>query len=197
MCGRYEFSLEQPTLREIWQQVQARFPHAGMEAGEIFPTSLVPVLLDAGGTLDPQPARWGFPGRDGKGTVINARAETAASKPMFRSSLLHRRCAVPTSGFFEWSHDRANNKYRFRQTGSGALYLAGLWRDCNGERRFVILTRPANASIADLHDRMPVILREDQRDAWVHDDRRTAYLLTQEAPQLTRKSEDYEQQSLF
>ena len=116
---------------------------------------------------------------------------------MFRSSLLHRRCAVPTSGFFEWSHDRANNKYRFRQTGSGALYLAGLWRDCSGERRFVILTRPANASIADLHDRMPVILREDQLDAWVHDDRRTAYLLTQEAPQLTHKSEDYEQQSLF
>ena len=185
MCGRYEFSLEQPTLREIWQQVQARFPHAGMEAGEIFPTSLVPVLLDAGGTLDPQPARWGFPGRDGKGTVINARAETAASKPMFRSSLLHRRCAVPTSGFFEWSHDRANNKYRFRQTGSGALYLAGLWRDCSGERRFVILTRPANASIADLHDRMPVILPEETKELWLSQDADAGLLMKHPFTDLT------------
>ena len=80
MCGRYEFSLEQPTLREIWQQVQARFPHAGMEAGEIFPTSLVPVLLDAGGTLGPQPARWGFPGGDGASFLTDG-------KPVFAEPL--------------------------------------------------------------------------------------------------------------
>lgn len=197
MCGRYEFSLEQPTLREIWQQVQARFPHAGMEAGEIFPTSLVPVLLDAGGTLDPQPARWGFPGGDGKGTVINARAETAASKPMFRSSLLHRRCAVADKRLF-----RVVARPRKQQIPLPAdrQRRAVPRRAVAGLQRRAALCHPdapANASIADLHDRMPVILREDQLDAWVHDDRRTAYLLTQEAPQLTRKSEDYEQQSLF
>lgn len=168
-----------------------------MEAGEIFPTGLVPVLLNMDGALGPQPLRWGFPSADGKGTVINVRAETAAFKPMFRNSLLHRRCAVPTSGFFEWSHDRAHNKYSFRQADSGVLYLAGLYRDFGGERRFVILTRPANESIADVHDRMPVILQEDQLDSWVYHGRQTDCLLTQEAPQLTRESEDYEQQSLF
>ena len=197
MCGRYQFSLEQPTLRAIWDLAQQRFPNAKMEAGEIFPTGLVPVLLDTGGTLMPQPVRWGYPGAEGKGMVINARAETAASKPMFRSSLQHRRCVVPTSGFFEWSHDRAHNKYGFRQADDCVLYLAGLYRDFGGERRFVILTRPANHSIADIHDRMPVILQENQLDSWVHDSRQTEYLLTQEAPQLTRESEDFEQQSLF
>ena len=197
MCGRYQFSLEQPTLRAIWEQARQRFPNADMEAGEIFPTGLVPVLLNVDGALGPQPLRWGFPCADGKGTVINVRAETAASKPMFRNSLLHRRCVVPTSGFFEWSHDRAHNKYSFRQAGSGVLYLAGLYRDFGGGRRFVILTRPANESIADVHDRMPVILQEDQLDSWVYHGRQTEYLLTQAAPQLTRESEDYEQQSLF
>ena len=80
---------------------------------------------------------------------------------------------------------------------SEVLYLAGLYRDFDGERRFVILTRPADASIADVHDRMPVILREDQLDAWVRDSRQTEFLLTQQAPPLARHSEDYEQQSLF
>lgn len=197
MCGRYQFSLEQPALRAMWEQAQQRFPNIRMEAGEIFPTQFVPVLVDEGGALRPQPLRWGFPGAAGKGAVINARAETAASKPMFRSSLQSRRCAVPTSGFFEWTHDHAKNKYRFRMADSEVLYLAGLYRDFDGERRFVILTRPADASIADVHDRMPVILREGQLDAWVRDSRQTEFLLTQQAPPLARHSEDYEQQSLF
>ena len=79
MCGRYQFSLEQPALRAMWEQAQQRFPNIRMEAGEIFPTQFVPVLVDEGGTLRPQPLRWGFPGAAGKGTVINARAGTAAS----------------------------------------------------------------------------------------------------------------------
>lgn len=196
MCGRYEFSLAEPSLRALWETARQRFPQAQMETGEIFPSELAAVLLGAGDRVQPQPARWGFPGSEG-GLVINARAETAASKPMFREALRHSRCAVPVSAYFEWSHDRAHNKYSLRPHGHGVFYLAGLCRDYHDGRRFVILTRPAGRSVADLHDRMPVILTPDEVEDWVSDPERTGYLLTQEAPDLERRSEDYEQQSLF
>lgn len=197
MCGRYHFSLEQPTLRQLWERAQARFPNVKMEAGEIFPTNTVPVLLDEGGGVVPVPARWGLPHFKGSGVIINARAETAGEKRMFRESLRERRCAVPTSGFYEWSHDREKRKYRFAVRPGEPLYLAGLWQESQDGRRFVILTEAANASISDVHDRMPVILRGEQVDEWIADSAAAAGILAQPSPGLTREEEGNVQQSLY
>lgn len=196
MCGRYQFSIEQPMLREFWEQAQARFPNVKMEIGEIFPTNVVPVLCGDEGAVTPRPAKWGYPGIEGKGVIINARSETAGEKRMFRDSLRARRCVVPASGFFEWSHDKAKNKYRFTVSDSPILYLAGLYRDFEDGRRFVILTESANAFMADIHDRMPVILSQEQVEPWIANGARTGEILLQPAPVLTREEEGYVQQSL-
>lgn len=196
MCGRYQFSLDEPTLRQYWQAARERFPNVKMEAGEIFPTHSVPILLGGQNGVSPEPAKWGFPRVNGGGVVINARSETAAEKRMFRQSLLTQRCVVPTAGFFEWSRDKAKNKYRFVSRSSSVLYLAGLWQAFEGGRRFVILTEAANASVADIHDRMPVVLEREQVQAWIQDAARTAELLTQAPPALEREEQDHVQQSL-
>ena len=186
MCGRYLFSMEQPTLRELWEQARQRFPNVKMEAGEIFPTHTVPVLVGEGTALNPRPVKWGFPRVGGGGAVINARSETAGEKKMFRNSLLCRRCVIPTSGFFEWAHYGEREKYRFYLPEQPVLYLAGLYEVFNGEPRFVILTAPANASMRAVHDRMPVVLQRDELKAWVFDNTKTFALLRREGPPLIR-----------
>lgn len=189
MCGRYQFSVEQPDLRALWQQAAERFPNVKMEAGEIFPTNIVPVLVGEGSAVAPQPAKWGFPNFKGSGVIINARSETAHEKRMFRNSLIAKRCVVPTSGFFEWSHDADKQKYLFRAPQSEVLYLAGLYQDFEGERRFVILTESANASMRDIHDRMPVILQAGELADWVFDNNKTFGLLQRTGPTLDKKEE--------
>ena len=78
-----------------------------------------------------------------------------------------RRCAVPTTGFYEWDKDK--RKLRFNRPDTPVLWLAGLYNDFAGERRFVILTTAANASMRAVHDRMPVILSADALSAWTSD----------------------------
>ncbi|MDE7245783.1 MAG: SOS response-associated peptidase, partial [Oscillospiraceae bacterium] len=113
MCGRYSLAPdESKEIARIVAEVQSRFGSAGIRTGEIFPTNTVPILLAEGQEMAPRPMTWGFPGFRGKGVIINARGETTPDKPMFRRSLLERRCVVPTTGFYEW--DRKKTKYRFR-----------------------------------------------------------------------------------
>ena len=117
--------------------------------------------------MSPKPMAWSFSRFKSKGVIINARGETALNKPMFRRSLLERRCIVPTTGFYEW--DRKKTKYRFWLPGQDRLYLAGLWNTFQGEERFVILTTAPNDTIINVHDRMPVLLTDDEVTPWLYD----------------------------
>ncbi|MDE7243708.1 MAG: SOS response-associated peptidase [Oscillospiraceae bacterium] len=166
MCDRY--SLAPDESREIAQivaEVQSWFGTASIHTGEIFPTNVVPILLREEQKIPPKPMTWGFHSFKGKGVIINARGETALDKPMFRRSLLERRCVVPTTGYYEW--DRKKTKYRFRLPRRNRLYLAGLWNVFQGEERFVILTTAPNDSIINVHDRMPVLLADDEVTPWL------------------------------
>ena len=110
--------------------------------------------------------------------MINARGETAAEKPAFRSPFRHRRCLVLADGFIEWSR-RTGEKmpYFFEMTDGRPFAMAGLWDrwdpklGSDGESRaletFTILTITANAVLEPYHDRMPVILDEEASDAWL------------------------------
>ena len=140
--------------------------------GEVFPTNIAPVITRDG----PMAAKWGFPHWKGAGVIVNARAETAAEKNMFRKPLLERRCVVPSSGFYEWRHTGSQKKDKFllRVPGERVLFMAGIINifkdaDCNDYSAFVILTTAANAYMAPIHDRMPVILAPDERDRWLRD----------------------------
>ena len=186
MCGRYQLDPgESAEIEAIVRQVQDR-----VKTGEVFPTDAVAVLAQCAGGLAPRPMVWGYPRFQGKsGSIINARSETAGERPMFRRSLAERRCVIPTTGFFEWGPGEGGGKrkYRFNRPGTRALYLAGLWNEYAGERKCVILTTAANPSVREIHDRMPVVLRRDQLEAWVKDTNSALDILRETPPELARR----------
>lgn len=175
MCGRYYIESEDDLveIRAIIQEVQDKLygkPEAAqLKTGEIFPTNIVPIITVDGGVA----MQWGFPKWDGKGVVINARAESANDKNMFRKSLQERRCVVPTTGFYEWRHEGGKNKekYLFTAPGERMLYLAAIYNIFDGDilPRFTILTTAANESMKPYHNRMPVLLGVGERDRWISD----------------------------
>ena len=183
MCGRYSLAPDQSKeIAQIVAEVQARFGAASIHTGEIFPTNAAPILLSDGQKMAPKPMIWGFPSFKGKGVIINARGETALDKPMFRRSVLERRCIVPTTGFYEW--DSQKRKYHFRLPGQDRLYLAGLWNVFQGEERFIVLTTAPNDTIIHVHDRMPVLLTDDEVMPWLHDTGMASAKLTALQPAL-------------
>lgn len=195
MCGRY-------ILREITEQDVLRLASFSDEElhlnkyGDIHPSEQGLVLAASGGKLKAQAMRWGFPGRS-KQLLINARAETALSKPTFADSVRRRRCVIPAAGFYEW--DAKKTKVTYFLPEERTIYMAGFYNRFDGEDRFVILTTEANESVRGVHERMPVILTRQEIKEWVLDDGRTAELLKKEGPELVsvRPVEEYEQLTLF
>ncbi len=185
MCGRYTGYVDEcEELKTIYTEAVRRYPGVKFHSGEIFPTNTVPLLTGQREGLAPVPGTWGYPGYNGKGVIINARAETAGVKPTFADSLRYRRCVVPTTGYFEWSGEK--RKFLFRQPNRTILYLAGLYREYTDGVRFVILTTAANASTADVHPRMPVVLEEDMLEVWECDTGFAEWYLRQAMPWMTR-----------
>ncbi|OYT69993.1 MAG: hypothetical protein CFK52_12465 [Chloracidobacterium sp. CP2_5A] len=175
MCGRYTLTTPQPELLR-------RFGLDGAQ-GEtcprynIAPTQLVAVVFDdAPMTLSA--ARWGLlPAwrKDATGPpLINARAETLRAKPSFRESFRRRRCWVLCDGFYEWRKrpDGGTTPFRAVLADGGPFAMAGLWderiaADGAPQRSCAVVTTQANALLADLHERMPVILTPAEERAWL------------------------------
>lgn len=170
MCGRYTLFTDEEyqDIRKIIDEIERKHGSGCVKVGEIFPTNSAPILLDTGAGVTPDVAKWGFPSFRGKGSIINARSETAAEKRFFRESLMIRRCVVPSTGFYEW--DSQKKKHLFHLPGSSSLYMAGLYNDFQGERHYVILTTEANASVAPIHNRMPVIVPQEWIAGWLTDE---------------------------
>lgn len=103
--------------------------------------------------------------------MINARSETASTKPAFRDALKSRRCLIPADAFYEWMRmGKAKQPYCF-EVGEGELF-AGIWdrwKDAKGNsvETWSILTTTPNAVTSAVHDRMPVILDPDGYDLWL------------------------------
>lgn len=107
--------------------------------------------------------------------MINARAESVATKPAFRTSLKQRRCLVPATGFYEWKRMGSRKIPHYIRLKDDPLFaFAGLhdfWQSPKGEslRTFTIITTSANSLMARIHDRMPVILRKEHETLWLSD----------------------------
>ncbi|NJL89221.1 MAG: SOS response-associated peptidase [Coleofasciculaceae cyanobacterium SM2_1_6] len=107
--------------------------------------------------------------------LINARSETVAEKPSFRSAFKHRRCLIPTNGFYEWQHLDGSKKkqpYFISLQNDDLFTLAGLWErweSLEGDilETCTILTTTANELVSPIHDRMPVILQPQDYDQWL------------------------------
>ena len=207
MCGRYQVDNEQIREKMQWiiDEINREYgPDSGVRTGEIFPTNIAPVVTANG----PAPMAWGFTwtNREGKAiNTINARSEDAADKWMFAKPLAEKRLIVPTSGFFEWSHDgkKAVDKYLFRLPDEPILYLAGIWNQFetpNGKaNRFTIMTTAANESMSPYHDRMPVYIAEKEQEEWMNDRRFADEALRRKQPRLeaTKVEKPMEQMTLF
>ena len=181
MCGRYfiDRSAELKTvinemktsvLVKLWEKTSTI-----VTEGEIRPTDVVPVIaLNRRGESSVFPMKWGF---SGKPLLINARVETASTKPSFRNEWLTHRCVIPASNYFEWSHitgadgkRRTLDKYSIKPEGENVTWLCGLYRFENEMPVFVILTREPGSAVSRIHDRMPLIISKDMINEWIRPD---------------------------
>ncbi len=194
MCGRYTHLLTWAQLCRLLGLTSA--PMDLSPRYNIAPTQLAPVARqrpDGGRSLDM--LRWGLVpswASDPKigNTMINARGETVATKPAFRTAFKRRRCIVPASGFYEWDKvagGKIKQPYYITASDSGPLMLAGLWESWTspeGEivRSYTIITTSPNEMMAKIHDRMPVILDEADFDRWLDPEREDASELIRSYP---------------
>lgn len=178
MCGRYRLTAKERCLRD----------HFGVDGDlswaprwNIAPTQQVPVVRQD--RKEPKRTfallRWGLIPSWAKDAsigfkTINAMSETAADKPAFRDAMRQRRCLIPADGFYEWRKTGTKDKqpYSFGMIDNDLFAFAGLWecwRDPAGQyiESFTILTTKPNSPVADVHDRMPVIVNRDDYDLWL------------------------------
>ena len=182
MCGRYTLTMFQQQLAEEFEiyeleHLQPRY--------NIAPTQSAPVVhvVGEGGKRELAMHKWGLIPNWAKdptigNRMINARAETAAEKPAFRSAMRRQRCLVPCTGFYEWkvldpaAKKPAKQPYYIRRRDEGVFAFAGLWdrwRSPEGEEidSFTILTTEPNELMRNLHNRMPVIIPRKKYGVWL------------------------------
>ncbi|AWK87070.1 SOS response-associated peptidase [Azospirillum thermophilum] len=149
----------------------------------VAPTQDVPVIRRAEDGNHLALLRWGLvPSWAADPSVgarmINARGESVAGKPAFRDAFRKRRCLVPLDGFYEWAAEgRRKQGYVIRRRDRSPFALAGLWERWRGPKggpplaepleTMTIVTTGANAALAPLHDRMPVVLDRSDWDLWL------------------------------
>ena len=116
-------------------------------------------------------------------STINARAETITKSPVFRGPFKNRRCLVPASGFYEWQRtERGKQPFCIRLKDEELFAFAGLydvWHDADGNElhSYTVITTVPNELVASIHNRMPVILRQEDEDAWLDKGSDSARLL--------------------
>lgn len=178
MCGRFALTLPPEAVRAYFgYRDQPNFP----PRADIRPTQPVAILRLEQGERRFALVRWGFiPGfvKDEKEfpLLINARGETAFEKPSFRNAIRRRRCVFLADAFYEWhkldEKGRRKQPYLIRRPMQGPIALGGIWESWqspNGSEleTAAILTISANATIAAIHDRMPVILEPAAFESWL------------------------------
>jgi putative SOS response-associated peptidase YedK len=179
LCGRITLRVSPVELRDIFEVVR------GCESIEdwsprfnVAPTTQMICFRHSTTGRELFPARWGLIpswSKDARQAVsaINAKSETVATKPMFRSAFKSRRCVVVASGFYEWQKlgSKTKQPYYITLTSGLPMPFAGLWEWWRGEQgneivTCTICTTTANTMMAPFHDRMPVILPHALIDHW-------------------------------
>ena len=175
MCGRFTLTTPEELIAEVFAldeqpKLSARY--------NIAPSQPVAAIVEPQGRRSLQLQRWGMlaPGEAERedALLINARAETVATKALFRESFRARRCLIPADGFYEWRKAGSRREpFHIRLRERAPFAFAGLWReerDPGAEqalRTCVIVTTEPNAVTAPIHDRMPVILPADAYANWL------------------------------
>ncbi|MGM0575522.1 MAG: SOS response-associated peptidase [Myxococcota bacterium] len=181
MCGRFGMALSGEDLADLLE-IPLEDVADATPRWNVAPTQRVPVarVLPGEGRRGAW-LRWGLVPFWAKDTrignkLINARGETAASKPAFRAAFERRRCLVPADGFYEWRKvpgQRTKEPWHVGLVDGEPFTMAGLWESWDdpetGEvlETFTILTTDPNPMVARLHDRMPAIVDAQDRARWL------------------------------
>ncbi|MGP8209556.1 MAG: SOS response-associated peptidase [Acidimicrobiales bacterium] len=182
VCGRTTSTIPRDALARILEVDEVEAPELPI-SWNVAPTQPVyAVAKSSGGARRLRALRWGLVPSWAKdprvgSRLINARAETLAKRPAFRSLVPARRALVPVSGFYEWRRPALGGRagaqpFYFHRADDWPLVLAGLWDlwlDAEGRplRTCTIITTPANATMAPVHHRMPVVVPADAWEEWL------------------------------
>lgn len=178
MCGRYVLGNAQGFSERFRLQrpLEGFLPHFNA-----VPTQALPVILADGGERQAELMRWGlvFPwakDKPGAPQPFNARAETLAEKPAFRRLVARQRCLVAANGFYEWQKvGGAKRPLYFRVRDEPLFAFAGIYERATDEAglefgSYAVLTTRPNELLAQVHNRMPVILHPDDEEDWLDPD---------------------------
>jgi putative SOS response-associated peptidase YedK len=184
MCGRFVQAASPTLLAEHFHVDELALDEPPAPSWNVAPRAEVLTIVDQGDVRRMGRMRWGLvPSWADDPAVgdrmINARAETVLEKPAFRTALERRRCIVPADGFYEWERVGSRRQPVYIHDRSGApLAFAGLWAvwrdpaapDAPWMRSCTVVTTDANATLAPVHDRMPVMLSPDAWGPWLDRD---------------------------
>jgi putative SOS response-associated peptidase YedK len=159
-----------------WSELMQDWPEEAELGYNIAPTQMIPAFTAEHGKA----MRWGMippwsKEPSSKYATFNARSESVAEKPAFRHAWnKSQTCLVPALGYYEWKGAKGNKQpYFIRPKNEAPLVMAGLWEQWSGPDQLLysctIITQPSNGKLAELHSRMPLMLKLDQAEQWLND----------------------------
>ncbi|UWQ20938.1 SOS response-associated peptidase [Jannaschia sp. W003] len=190
MCGRFVLALPAAEMARVFEAAPANDLPDGPR-WNVCPTTQVPAVVAGEGQRRMVSMRWGFVPHwyekpNGGPLLINARAETVATKPAFRDAARQRRCLLPATGFYEWTKDEddARLPWYFHPADDGLLAFAGIWQDW-GElgATCAIVSCAAGPSMEAIHHREPVTLAPEDWPLWLGEAEGKAAPLMRAAPE--------------
>lgn len=182
MCGRFTLNTDGDIVQEVLEI--GRVPEEATPRYNIAPTQNVAVVTDPE-SRDVEMFRWGLIPSWAKdlsmgSRLINARSETVAEKPSFRSAFKRRRCLVLADGFYEWQKGTGpkgrSQPFHFRLASGDPFAFAGLWEIWRPQEEAdplltcTIITGPANEVVAPVHGRSPIVLTGERMWRWMDGD---------------------------
>jgi len=188
VCGRFAVTLPPDAMAQLFAAQPANALPA-VPNFNVCPTNQVHVVRQGETGRRLVSMRWGFiphwyKEENGGPLLINARAETLADKPAFKSAARERRCLIVATGFYEWTKDAEGKRlpWYFRRRDGEAIAFAGLWQSWGRETRqdtCAIVTTGANDEVSAVHHRMPLILEPSDWPLWLGEEGQGASRLMQ------------------
>lgn len=199
MCGRFVLCSPVKTIIEEFHVDKTSVQY--IPSYNIAPTQSI-VIVKKDGIKTLTHCRWGFlpswakdPGIARR--MINARAETVADKPAFRSAFRNQRCLIIADGFYEWRKEKVKTPVYIRLKSRKPFGFAGLyslWVSPDGDEicTCTVITTASNELVASIHDRMPAIITKDKYDTWLDpSEQNTGKLLSLLKPYVSDEMELY------
>lgn len=175
MCGRFASTAAPKLIQEYYSLPNINFTWEPKY--NIAPSQQVPVIIEWKDKRSLQLQKWGFiPSWNSnpkpKITPANARLETIMTNKLFNNAIRDKRCIIPVTGYFEWVTENAiKQPYYISHPENIPLSMAGIWSTCKIEgneiNTFAIITTEANASVVNIHHRMPLLISTEYIDEWL------------------------------